>query len=241
MSEPTPEVPDVERAPRPPALVRRAVAGSLAGAILALFLFAWLAHEVFEDRVLSADLHARVWIHNHASPPVTTLMLGASRLGSEVLVVLLVISLIMFLAVRWRRGAAWLVLAMAGAAVLDLTLKYAFHRPRPLPFFGPVPRSYSFPSGHALFSFCFYGVWAGLVTARIRSTLLRVLVWAVAASIITAVGLSRIYLGVHYPSDVIAGYLAAIVWVSTLVALDRMRPKPASRLPPAPESPKVIS
>jgi len=104
-----------------------------------------------------------------------------------------------------------------------LSLKYAFHRHRPTPFFVSVPHTYSFPSGHSLFSFCFYGVLAGLLTRRLKSTVARVLIWICAALLISAIGLSRIYLGVHYPSDVIAGYLAASLWVSTLVALDRVR------------------
>ena len=116
-----------------------------------------------------------------------------------------------------------MVVTILGALVLDLSLKYAFHRPRPVPFLVPVPYTYSFPSGHSLFSFCFYGVLAGLLTRRIRSQTGRVLIWTLAAVLVAAIGLSRVYLGVHYPSDVIAGYLAASLWVSTLVALDRVR------------------
>ena len=76
-----------------------------------------------------------------------------------------------------------------------------------------------------MFSFCFYGVLAGLLAGRIGSRLGRVLIWTLAALLVAAIGLSRIYLGVHYPSDVIAGYLAAALWVSTLVTLDHMRKK----------------
>ncbi len=106
---------------------------------------------------------------------------------------------------------------------MELTLKYAYHRARPVPFFGGVPHTYSFPSGHSLVSFCVYGVLAGLLSHRVRSTTHRLLVWLVAAVLVLAIGLSRIYLGVHYPSDVLAGYLAAAVWVSSLVAADRVR------------------
>jgi len=107
--------------------------------------------------------------------------------------------------------------------LLDLSLKHAFHRTRPTAFFGALPHSYSFPSGHALFSFCFYGVLAGLSAGRTRSQPARILIWTLAAVLVTAIGLSRIYLGVHYPSDVIAGYLAATLWVTALISLDRMR------------------
>src|SRR5262249_9538284 len=90
-------------------------------------------------------------------------------------------------------------------------------------FFGPAPHTYSFPSGHALCSFCFYVVLAGLIAARTRSMLLRVAAGVIAAVLVLAIGLSRIYLGMHYPSHVIAGYLGAAIWVSALLALDRWR------------------
>jgi undecaprenyl-diphosphatase len=112
---------------------------------------------------------------------------------------------------------------VSGSVVLDTSLKLLFHRVRPEPFFGPLPHSYSFPSGHALSSFCFYGILAGLLDTRIRSLAVRISIWIVAALLVLAIGVSRIYLGVHYPTDVIAGYVAAAVWVSTLIYADRMR------------------
>lgn len=115
---------------------------------------------------------------------------------------------------RWTREAVRLVITLAGAGLLDTALKAAFHRPRPAPFFDtPLPNSYSFPSGHALFALCFYCTLAALLAARVRSRAVRVTIWTVAVALIAAIGLSRIYLGVHYPSDVIAGYAVALVWV----------------------------
>jgi undecaprenyl-diphosphatase len=92
-----------------------------------------------------------------------------------------------------------------------------------------MPRTPSFPSGHSLFSFCFYGVLAGLLADRIDSRRWQVLIWTVAAVLVAAIGLSRIYLGVHYPSDVVAGYLTGTLWVSTMVAVDRMRKRRRER------------
>jgi membrane-associated phospholipid phosphatase len=75
-----------------------------------------------------------------------------------------------------------------------------------------VPDSYSFASGHALFSACFFSVVAGLVEAKLTSAWQRAVAWALACSIIAGIGLSRIYLGVHYLTDVIAGFaLAALI------------------------------
>jgi undecaprenyl-diphosphatase len=198
-------------------------------AVGALFLFGWLGEEMLKGATLRFDLAVRDWVHQFASPAMTRAMTAISLLGYNILIVALVVAVAAFLFVGWRRAAGWLAVTMAGALALDLALKYAFRRPRPQVFFGVAPHSYSFPSGHALCSFCFYGVLAGLIAARTRSRALRVAVGVIAATLVVAIGLSRIYLGMHYPSDVVAGYLAAAVWVSGLLVLDRwrkVRPRP---------------
>ncbi len=212
-----------ETASQPNIIFEAAAFTSLMVAVLSLFLFAWIGDGVAHDRTARFDLAIRNQVHAHASPPLTRAMIFISFLGGDGLTAAAILSVIAFLALHWRRAALWMVITILGAVVLDLSLKYAFHRPRPVPFFVPVPYTYSFPSGHSLFSFCFYGVLAGLLTRRIPSRMARVLIWTLAALLVAAIGLSRIYLGVHYPSDVIAGYLAASLWVSTLVALDRVR------------------
>ncbi len=217
------ELPAAERAPKSPRIITVALAASLCAAVLAIVSFAWIAHEMREGDTTQFDLVVRTWVHQQASPGLTRAMVLISGLGARGLLVALILAMAIFLVVRWRRAAMWLLISMAGALVLDLTLKHAYHRPRPTPFFGSLPHSYSFPSGHALLSFCFYGVLAGLLTARLRPPVLQAVVWAAAGVLIVAIGVSRIYLGVHYPSDVIAGYLAAAVWVSTIIALDRVR------------------
>ncbi len=219
----SPELPAVEQAPASISFSRTAVLSGLAGAVGLLLLFAWLADEVFEGHAARFDASVRTWAHSFASPGVTRAMQFASALGSELLVAGLIVSLVAFLLLRWKRAALWMVIAMAGALVLDLTLKAGFHRTRPVPFFGATPHSYSFPSGHSLFSFCFYMVLAGLVTVRIRCLALRIVIWIIAAAVVAAIGLSRIYLGVHYPSDVLAGYLSAAMWVAAMITADRAR------------------
>ncbi len=215
------ELPEPERAPRPTLLMEAAVLISLAVAVLSLFLLSKLASEMREGETLRFDLAVRSWVHQFASPGVTRAMTVISLLGYDILIVALVLAVAVFLYLGWRHAAAWLAVSMGGALALDLALKYAFHRPRPQPFFAAAPHTYSFPSGHALSSFCFYGVLAGLIAARTRSLVLRIAVGIAAAVLVVAIGLSRIYLGMHYPSDVIAGYLAAAVWVATLLVLDR--------------------
>jgi undecaprenyl-diphosphatase len=217
------QLPEVEREKKPLAFLGLAVPFSLLLAIAALFLFAWIAEEVVEDHTRRLDAAIRGWVHQYSSPTITEAAKAASWIGEYGVIIVLALALALFLVFGWRRAALWLAITQAGALVLNLSLKYAFHRPRPTPFFGPVPHTYSFPSGHALFSFCFYGVLAGLLADRINSRTGEVLIWCAAIILIAAIGLSRIYLGVHYPTDVLGGYLAAAMWVSSMIAFDRIR------------------
>jgi undecaprenyl-diphosphatase len=219
----SPQVSGPEEAPKPTPLFQAAILASLGAAVLALLLFAWLGSEVLEGDTQHFDQVIREWVHHYASPGMTRAMNAISLLGYNVLIVELAIALAVFAWLRWRRAALWLTVAMAGSLVLDLTLKYIYHRTRPTAYFGTAPHSYSFPSGHALCSFCFYGVLAGLLSARTKPLAWRLLIWFSAAALVIAIGLSRIYLGVHYPSDVVAGYLAATVWVGTVIVLDHVR------------------
>jgi undecaprenyl-diphosphatase len=103
-------------------------------------------------------------------------------------------------------------------------------RDRPSPFFDtPLPSSYSFPSGHALCSLCFYGSLAWIYAAHVRSKLAQASMWLLSALLIFLIGLSRVYLGVHYPSDVLAGYAAAFVWFSAVIWADTLFNKRKNR------------
>jgi undecaprenyl-diphosphatase len=89
-----------------------------------------------------------------------------------------------------------------------------FQRPRPDVFFGPQPLNYSFPSGHALVSCCFYLALAEILVRDQWPRVRKLAVWTLAVLLTGAIGLSRVYLGVHYPTDVLGGYAAAIAWLS---------------------------
>jgi undecaprenyl-diphosphatase len=189
-----------------------------------LILFAWLSEEVFEGDLQQFDLRVRAMVHSYSNPQLTKVMQSLTFLGSIGFLSTLFVILVVVFLVRGLKGPAmWLAVAVGGSVILDLSLKLAFQRARPVPFFGPAPLTYSFPSGHALSSLCFYGVLAGLCSARLQGCFARFLAWFVSGVLIAGIGLSRIYLGVHYPTDVIAGYLAGAIWVSTLLFAARVR------------------
>ncbi|MCL5742722.1 MAG: phosphatase PAP2 family protein, partial [Acidobacteria bacterium] len=116
-----------------------------------------------------------------------------------------------------RRSAGLLAVAALGALVMAQALKIAFHRARPEPFFGlSAPLDYSFPSGHATVSCCFYGALAAIVCSGVRSRVAKAGIWSAAAVLTGVIGFSRVYLGIHYPSDILAGYAAAVIWGTTV-------------------------
>lgn len=187
----------------------------LGTAIGALIFFGWLADEALEGDARAFDDATRAAVHQFASPLLTAIMRGFSFVGSTIALSAGTIYVVIRFAIRkWKREAILFALTMIGAGLLNITLKLAFKRPRPVPYFNlSPPESYSFPSGHSLTSAVFFGALAAILTARIRSTRVKATIWIVSTAMFLLIGLSRIYLGVHYTTDVIAGFAAALIWI----------------------------
>jgi undecaprenyl-diphosphatase len=166
------------------------------------------------------DEYIRTKVQSAASPNLTSLLRVLTRLGSTVgLTALGTIVIPVFLYMRRLRYIALLLMVMTGEGVLQYGFKTLFDRQRPHPMFdyviGDTP---SFPSGHALAATCFFGLLAYLIALDLKTTVSKFAVWLASVSIILIVGLSRIYFDVHYPSDVLAGYLAGIIWTSSVAS-----------------------
>lgn len=187
----------------------------LATAIATLIFFGWLADEALEGETRHFDDVTRSAVHQFATPLLTAIMRGLSFVGSTISLTLgTIFVVIRFAMQKWRRESTLFALTMIGAGLLNVTLKLAFKRARPVPFFDLTPpESYSFPSGHSLTSAVFFGALAVILTARVKSRWVRVAIWIVATLMFLSIGLSRIYLGVHYTTDVIAGFAAALIWI----------------------------
>jgi undecaprenyl-diphosphatase len=191
----------------------------IAAGVLLLVLSEY-RQQITEPWLTSLDQGLMSVVHSWARPWLTDAMLAFSFLGSWEFVVPLSIVLVLCQLSRGAKGAAGLLaIAVGGSAALNLCLKYWFHRARPaVPWALTSEASFSFPSGHAVTAFCLYATLAYL---HLRSGDKRIdAAWMVAALFMTlGIGLSRVYLGVHYPSDIAAGYLVGGFWVTAVILL----------------------
>ncbi len=194
--------------------------------IVPLLAFAGLADELREDGVFFFDEPIMLGLHQLATPGVDAFFVLMSKLGYTWGVVPLDIAIAVFLLWRHRyRDGLFFALAVVGSLLVNLAAKGRFSRARPELWLSIAPESsYSFPSGHAMGSMTL-GVAVLLLAWHTR---LRWWLLAASASFVLLVGMSRSFLGVHYPSDILAGWSAAAAWVLAMHWLV------ASRAPPPP-------
>ena len=193
----------------------------LVASVLCLWIFAQLADEVQEnDFLVTLDVSLANAIHANVTPEATSAFLFITTFGSQVVWVLTIaLSLYYVWRRQWLSLVIWLV-ALGGGELLNYLLKQFFARARPV-FDNPivVERFFSFPSGHSMLSMITYGMLAYFVLLRVKNRATRLLVIASATLMVLMVGLSRIYLGVHYLSDVLAGFAAGGMWLFTCISV----------------------
>jgi membrane-associated phospholipid phosphatase len=206
-----------------------AIAGWVAFAVAGATFFA-LAWDV-ASRAPLVLLDARVasWLHAHHVPALTSFMLFVTHANSTVAVFAYTAA---FAVALYRMGERYwiltLALVMGGGMTLNVMLKHAYERARPV-FEDPLITlaSYSFPSGHTAGATLFYGVLAAFLVTRFFDRGIRALCVAVAIAAVLLVGFSRMYLGAHFLSDVLAATCSSIAWLvlclSSVHALVRRR------------------
>jgi undecaprenyl-diphosphatase len=169
------------------------------------------------DFLRSLDGAALEWFQDHHTPWGNAIMIDVTAMGGHVVLVLVVLfTLGLLLALRRRQTAIFVFLAVAGGAVLVEVIKLLIGRHRPSieipPPLASLPSSSSFPSGHSMLSATVYLTLALLIAGRLQGRRTRAYVIGWSLLLTFFVGVSRLYLGVHYLTDVVGGWIFGLAW-----------------------------
>jgi len=210
---------------RPPVSTATAtVLVGFVGLVASVFLFGSIADGVREHEAFALDTWATPFLHALASPGMDAVMNTLTTMGTSLVIVPVFVVAVVALLWQRRYGAAvFLGLAGGGALALEATMKVIFERPRPRLAWARVLPDYSFPSGHTTNAVVFY-IALAVILWSVFGRRIGLIALSVAIVLALGVGVSRIYLGFHYLTDVVGGVLAGIAWLLVVGAAFRARP-----------------
>ncbi|MGU3469785.1 phosphatase PAP2 family protein [Paenibacillus sp. D51F] len=166
---------------------------------------------VFDERVSDA-------VQGIASQSLTAVMKGFTTAGSGPWVTgIMIVIVVALLLVGYRRELIFFVGVIVGSSLLNLLLKLIFHRARPDVHRIIDAAGYSFPSGHSMAAFTLYGITIYFLWKHLERSWMKAAAVSAGIVMIIMIGISRIYLGVHYPSDVLGGYLISASWLTASI------------------------
>jgi undecaprenyl-diphosphatase len=215
---------------RAASLVKRIGGGDVAILVAILIVvggalgFIALFDEVSEGDTRSFDLFVMEYVGQHRGPEwLPRFARDLTALGAGSVLALATLASLGFLVLRRQYRAFWFVLiAVTGGYAISSSLKELIARQRPTIFeHGDIVTSFSFPSGHAMMSAVVYLTLGGLLMQMVRERVLKFYIIALACSATFLIGLTRIYVGVHWPTDVLAGWTAGLVWAVFCATLER--------------------
>lgn len=211
--------------PRIASLIATIGVVGLGSCLLILFILAKLAEEVLDKEAFAFDTSWLLWIHQFANPSLDAMMLTITKLGNPSFVVPTAgVALGLLWLRHYRQEAKIFALACLGAFILNTGLKLVFTKPRPELWHRLIKEtSYSFPSGHALGSMVLYGLLAYLVVNHYPK--FAKIIYTFAVILIAIIGISRLYLGVHWPTDIIAGYGVGFLWLTLSITMLKLQGK----------------
>ncbi|GLX68670.1 phosphatase PAP2 family protein [Paenibacillus glycanilyticus] len=188
--------------------------------VLIVIVFGWIGQLVSGQRIAAFDHRITNMVRSSQSDAMTILMKGFTDLGAGFWVI---ITIVLFAGglglIGYRRELIFYLGVIGGSALLNLLLKVIFQRARPDINRIVEATGFSFPSGHSMSAFTLYGITIYFLWKHLKIGWMRVTVIAIGIVIIAMIGISRIYLGVHYPSDVLGGYLVSAAWLTMSIGL----------------------
>jgi len=195
-------------------------------ALISGLLFVWLARVVVIEKNDLFDTLAFNYFHQWTTPANTTIALVITRGGSDLfLIAIYLLVLYYLLRNKFKRQALQLVIIVSASFLWNWLLKHFFQRPRPMLQHLDYVISYSFPSGHTQATFTLCGILAYIIWKTKRSFITKFAITIALFFYACLIGISRVYLHVHYLSDVIAGACAALCWLSTAAAIIKLTDK----------------
>lgn len=183
-----------------------------------IILFLALAENVFNNEIMKGDVIGYQFVSNYLiKDNVTPIMKGITWCGSAICLIL--VSFLSFFILKNKKTSIFVWINLISITILNQALKFILHRPRPTDFRIIEESGYSFPSGHSMASMAFYGFLIYLIYKKINNKYLKWGLICFLSILILFIGISRIYLGVHYTSDVLAGFLISVAYLILFVSI----------------------
>ncbi len=178
---------------------------------ICILAFIGILREVFKQETLQMDKIVYQHIVNLRQNGLTIIMMAITNFGAPYF--LITIALLSIICIKDKKIGIWITLNLIISAILNVLLKNLIQRPRPQEYRLIEEYGYSFPSGHSMVSVAFYGLIAYLIWKKLENKKGRYILSTIFAILPILIGFSRIYLGVHYTSDVLAGLLLSVSYL----------------------------
>lgn len=185
--------------------------------LICLILFLALAEDVFNKDIMKGDIIGYSIIKSFINSSNTQVMKVITWFGSATC--LIPLTILLFIILKNKRTGFLIGINLVFVTILNQLLKFVLQRPRPVDYRLIDETGYSFPSGHSMVSMAFYGYLIYLIYKSKFNKYVKIILMTILALLILFIGISRIYLGVHYTSDVVAGFLLSISYLIVFIKL----------------------
>lgn len=185
---------------------------------IAVFILFSIIGSLYNNEIISIDvfMHDLV-VNNLRSDGLTFIMLFITNFCNPIILIL--VSLVILLICKDKKMGLIIIINLLVSILLNIIFKGIIQRDRPLEDFLITESGYSFPSGHSMVSMAYYGLIIYFIYKKIKAKRVRNVLMILIGLLILAIGFSRIYLGVHFASDVIGGFLISIIYLVCVIKL----------------------
>ena len=184
-------------------------------------LFGYIAFTIGNEKIEHFDMAIIGFVQGMESPWLTAVLIGFTWIGSSYIVapIAIIAALVLIFKYHYRQQAFLLITVIVGTVLFNWLLKIYFKRERPEIHRILDANGFSFPSGHTMMAVSLYVIIAYISWRNLKTTLNRILLILSAAFMMIMIGISRIYLGVHFPSDVVGGIAASALWLTIAITV----------------------